>query len=164
MPRGPMGHGPGAGRAVEKPNDFGKVMGKLVHYCRNYIPVIAVALVLGAIGTICQIIGPDKLKEMTNAIVNGQFAVDHEYIFRQVYDGIGDHLAVAVLGLEGERDGLADLLAQDCFLEFGKQHACPEDEFERLSRTRLVCDLSVDGELVVHADHFVLFYFHVVIL
>lgn len=71
MPRGPMGHGPGAGRAVEKPNDFGKVMGKLVHYCRNYIPVIAVALVLGAIGTICQIIGPDKLKEMTNAIVNG---------------------------------------------------------------------------------------------
>ena len=75
MPRGPMGHGPGAGRAVEKPNDFGKVMGKLVHYCRNYIPVIAVALVLGAIGTICQIIGPDKLKEMTNAIVNGLPAI-----------------------------------------------------------------------------------------
>lgn len=75
MPRGSMGHGPGAGRAVEKPNDFGKVMGKLVHYCRNYIPVIAVALVLGAIGTICQIIGPDKLKEMTNAIVNGLPAI-----------------------------------------------------------------------------------------
>jgi len=52
--------------------------------------------------------------------------------FRQVYHGIGDQLAVAVLGLEGERDGLADLLAQDCLLEFGKQHACPEDEFERL--------------------------------
>ena len=92
--------------------------------------------------------------------VFGQFAVDHEYIFRQVYHGIGDQLAVAVLGLEGERDGLADLLAQDCLLEFGKQHACPEDEFERLSRARLVCDLSVDSELVVHADHFVLFYFH----
>ncbi|TPF92690.1 ABC transporter [Bifidobacterium sp. UTBIF-68] len=70
-----MGHGPGAGRAVEKPNDFGKVMGKLVHYCRNYIPVIAVALVLGAIGTTCQIVGPDKLKEMTNAIVNGLPAI-----------------------------------------------------------------------------------------
>nr|WP_140489959.1 ABC transporter ATP-binding protein [Bifidobacterium sp. UTBIF-68] len=75
MPRESMGHGPGAGRAVEKPNDFGKVMGKLVHYCRNYIPVIAVALVLGAIGTTCQIVGPDKLKEMTNAIVNGLPAI-----------------------------------------------------------------------------------------
>ncbi|OZG59787.1 ABC transporter [Bifidobacterium myosotis] len=75
MPKGPMGHGPGAGRAVEKPDDFGKVMGKLVHYCRNYIPVIIIALILGAIGTICQIIGPDKLKDMTNEIVKGLPAI-----------------------------------------------------------------------------------------
>ncbi|KFI91098.1 ABC transporter permease [Bifidobacterium saguini DSM 23967] len=75
MPRGPMGHGPGAGRTVEKPNDFGKVMGKLVAYCRNYIPVIIIALILGAAGTVCQIIGPDKLKDMTNAIVKGLPAI-----------------------------------------------------------------------------------------
>ncbi|MBT1164861.1 ABC transporter ATP-binding protein [Bifidobacterium felsineum] len=77
MPRGPMGHGPGAGRTVEKPNDFGKVMGKLVAYCRNYIPVIIIALILGAAGTIFQIIGPDKLKDMTNTIVAGLPAVVH---------------------------------------------------------------------------------------
>ncbi|MBT1175806.1 ABC transporter ATP-binding protein [Bifidobacterium sp. LC6] len=77
MPRGPMGHGPGAGRTVEKPNDFGKVMGKLVAYCRNYIPVIIIALILGAAGTIFQIIGPDKLKDMTNVIVKGLPAVVH---------------------------------------------------------------------------------------
>ncbi|KAB7786790.1 ABC transporter ATP-binding protein [Bifidobacterium cebidarum] len=77
MPRGPMGHGPGAGRTIEKPNDFGKVMGKLVAYCRNYIPVIIIALILGAAGTIFQIIGPDKLKDMTNAIVAGLPAVVH---------------------------------------------------------------------------------------
>lgn len=75
MPRGPMGHGPGAGRTVEKPADFGKTMGKLVDYCRNYIPVIIVALVLGAVGTICQIVGPDKLKDMTNEIVKGLPAI-----------------------------------------------------------------------------------------
>ncbi|KAA8826279.1 ABC transporter ATP-binding protein [Bifidobacterium myosotis] len=75
MSKGPMGHGPGAGRAVEKPDDFGKVMGKLVHYCRNYVPVIIIALILGAIGTICQIIGPDKLKDMTNEIVKGLPAI-----------------------------------------------------------------------------------------
>ena len=74
MPRGPMGHGPG-GAAAEKPQDFGAVMGKLVHYCRQYIPVIIIALVLGAIGTVCQIIGPDKLKDMTNEIVKGLPAV-----------------------------------------------------------------------------------------
>lgn len=70
-PRGPMG----GGRTVEKPANFGNVMGKLVHYCRNYLPVIIIALVLGAAGTICQIIGPDKLKDMTNEIVKGLPAV-----------------------------------------------------------------------------------------
>lgn len=63
-----MGRGRGA---VEKPQDFGGVMKKLVHFCRHYIPAIIVALVLGAIGTVCQIVGPDKLKDMTNEIVKG---------------------------------------------------------------------------------------------
>lgn len=63
-----MGRGRGA---VEKPQDFGGVMKKLVHFCRHYIPAIIVALVLGAIGTVCQIIGPDKLKDMTNEIAKG---------------------------------------------------------------------------------------------
>ena len=63
-----MGHGRGA---VEKPQDFGGVMKKLVHFCRHYIPAIIVALVLGAIGTVCQIVGPDKLKDMTNEIAKG---------------------------------------------------------------------------------------------
>ncbi|NEG55263.1 ABC transporter ATP-binding protein [Bifidobacterium platyrrhinorum] len=74
---GPMGHGgPGRG-AVEKPQDFGEVMGKLVRFCRSYIPVIIIALVLGATGTIFQIIGPDKLKDMTNEIVKGLPAMVH---------------------------------------------------------------------------------------
>ena len=63
-----MGRGRGA---VEKPQDFGGVMKKLVHFCRHYIPAIIVAFVLGAIGTVCQIVGPDKLKDMTNEIANG---------------------------------------------------------------------------------------------
>lgn len=63
-----MGRGRGA---VEKPQDFGGVMKKLVHFCRHYVPAIIVALVLGAIGTVCQIVGPDKLKDMTNEIVKG---------------------------------------------------------------------------------------------
>ena len=67
----------GRGGAVEKPQDFGKVMGKLVRFCRKYVPAIIVALVLGAAGTICQIIGPDKLKDMTNEITKGLPAIVH---------------------------------------------------------------------------------------
>lgn len=66
MARGPMGRGP-----AEKPKDFGGAMRSLVRFCRGYIPVIIVALVLGAAGTVCQIIGPDKLKDMTNEITKG---------------------------------------------------------------------------------------------
>ena len=68
--------GPGSmGAPAEKPQDFGAVMGKLVRFCRRYIPVIAFALVLGAVGTVFQIVGPDKLKDMTNAIVRGLPAI-----------------------------------------------------------------------------------------
>lgn len=63
-----MGRGRGS---VEKPQDFSGVMKKLMHFCRHYIPAIIVALVLGAIGTVCQIVGPDKLKDMTNEIAKG---------------------------------------------------------------------------------------------
>ena len=74
MARGPMGRSRGP---VEKPKDFGGVMSKLAKFCRHYIPVMILALVLGAAGTVCQIIGPDKLKDMTNEITKGLPAMVH---------------------------------------------------------------------------------------
>ena len=104
MPRGPMG----GRRAVEEPHDFGKVMGKLVNYCRNYLPVIIIALILGAAGTVCQIIGPDKLKDMTNeivkglpAIVNGKpvmNSVDFNAVGRIAWTLVALYVGYAVLG------------------------------------------------------------------
>ena len=70
MPR-PMGHGPGARGVVEKPQDFNAVMGKLAAYCKRYLPAMIIALILGAAGTVCQIVGPDKLKDITNEIIKG---------------------------------------------------------------------------------------------
>ena len=72
---GPMGHGPGARGAAEKPQDFNAVMGKLAHYSKRYLPAIIIALVLGAFGTVCQIVGPDKLKDITNEITKGLPAI-----------------------------------------------------------------------------------------
>jgi len=79
-PGGPGGPGgsPGMG-STEKAKDFKKTWGKLIRYCKNYLPAIIIALVAAALGTIFQIIGPDKLKDMTNeigkglpAVINGQ--------------------------------------------------------------------------------------------
>ncbi|MDN6522184.1 MAG: hypothetical protein L0K43_02695, partial [Bifidobacterium crudilactis] len=53
------GHGPGGGGPAEKPQNFKGVLGQLLHFTRSYIPAIMFALVLGAVGTVFQIIGPD---------------------------------------------------------------------------------------------------------
>ncbi|MEA5015048.1 MAG: ABC transporter ATP-binding protein [Candidatus Limiplasma sp.] len=67
---GPMGGPPGIGSG-EKAKDFKGTWGKLIRYCKNYMPVIVVALVIAALGTLLQIIGPDRLKDMTNEIMKG---------------------------------------------------------------------------------------------
>ncbi len=67
---GPMGGGP-MGGAVEKPKNFNVTMAKLTRYCRSYLPVILVAMLAAAAGTVFQIIGPDKLKDLTNEIMKG---------------------------------------------------------------------------------------------
>ena len=96
MPRGPMG----GRRAVEEPHDFGKVMGKLVNYCRNYLPVIIIALILGAAGTVCQIVGPDKLKDMTNETVKGLPAiVNGRPVMNSVDFGTVGHIAWTLVAL-----------------------------------------------------------------
>jgi ATP-binding cassette subfamily B protein len=69
-PGGPMGRG-NMGGAVEKPNNFKETMTKLLGYCKKYMPVIIIALVAAAGGTVLQIIGPDKLKDLTNEVMKG---------------------------------------------------------------------------------------------
>ena len=92
-----MGRGRGA---VEKPQDFGGVMKKLVNYCRNYLPVIIIALILGAAGTVCQIVGPDKLKDMTNEIVKGLPAiVNGRPVMNSVDFGTVGHIAWTLVAL-----------------------------------------------------------------
>ena len=69
--RGHMGGGRGLSMPVEKPKNFKKTMANLIYYCRSYIPAIVIALILAAIGTVFTIIGPDKLKDMTNEVTVG---------------------------------------------------------------------------------------------
>jgi len=71
-PSGPMrGGGHGLGRPVEKAKDFKGTWIKLIQYCKKYLPAIFIALILAAVGVVFQIIGPDKIGEMTNEIGKG---------------------------------------------------------------------------------------------
>ena len=92
--------------------------------------------------------------------VLGQLAIYHKDCFRQIDDCIGDQFSITVFGFEGEGYALAGLFAFDSGLEFREQHARAEDKFQRLPGLRLVSDLSVNGEFVIHRNHFVCFYFH----
>ena len=69
---GPRGMG---GGLVEKPKSFKETMVKLIRYCKNYLPVIIIAFVAAIGGTLLQIIGPDKLKDLTNEIAKGLPAI-----------------------------------------------------------------------------------------
>lgn len=69
---GPGPGGPGGGMGSgEKADDFGKAIGKLVSYCKDYLPVIILAVVLAVASSILNIIGPGKLSDITDLITSG---------------------------------------------------------------------------------------------
>ena len=66
------GHGPGGGmRIPEKPKDFKKSWGKLIAFCRPYLPAILISLICAAAGTVFTIIGPNQLRRVTDLITEG---------------------------------------------------------------------------------------------
>ncbi|MDL2301513.1 ABC transporter ATP-binding protein/permease [Lachnospiraceae bacterium OttesenSCG-928-D06] len=74
--RGPGGFG-GHGRPGgmgEKPKNLGGTWKKLIIYSKQFLPFIIMALILAMAGSICSLVGPDKLKEMTNLITEGMLS------------------------------------------------------------------------------------------
>lgn len=55
----------------EKPKKFKKTLKEMVGYLKPYFPLILIAVVASVIATILQIIGPDKLKLITDEITKG---------------------------------------------------------------------------------------------
>ncbi|MFW6029286.1 MAG: ABC transporter ATP-binding protein [Halanaerobiales bacterium] len=68
--RGP-GRGPGRGPAVGKPKNLKKSVKKLMSYLRPYFFLIVIALILAMAATILTIIGPGKIRQMTDIISRG---------------------------------------------------------------------------------------------
>jgi len=64
-----MGHGPGAG--PKEKYAFSATWGKLIRYCKTYWLPILVALLAAVGGTVFTILGPDRISELTDVIMDG---------------------------------------------------------------------------------------------
>ena len=62
----PREHGPGA--SFEKPKNFKEALLKLKKHLSKLMPLIVVAVLLSMISSILSIIGPNKIKDLTNEI------------------------------------------------------------------------------------------------
>ena len=65
-------HGPGMNSgAVEKPKDLKKAMSQLIAYIGKYKQIVLIASVLAITGAVFNLVGPNKLSEVTNLITDG---------------------------------------------------------------------------------------------
>ena len=90
--RGPFGGGPGMG-PTEKPKEFRKTWMSLIRYSRSHMPMVIVALVMAVLGAVLEVVGPDKLKELTDEIIKGVLELNGGV------PGVIDIDVVAALGL-----------------------------------------------------------------
>jgi ATP-binding cassette subfamily B protein len=69
-PMGPGG-GPPHMRIAEKPKDFKKSMRNLLAFSKKYLPALIIAICCAVAGSVMTLMGPDKLKDITNTITDG---------------------------------------------------------------------------------------------
>lgn len=95
-PRGPMG-GRGGGHTAEKPKEFGKTWGKLIRYCKRFLPFVIFAMILAMAGAICGLLGPGRLQDMTDIISKGiMSSIDMDAVKRIAFLLIGLYAASAL--------------------------------------------------------------------
>lgn len=58
-------------KSKNKDKNKSNTWSKLLLYCKSHIPVIVIAILSAAVGTVLTLLGPDKLSEMTDLITAG---------------------------------------------------------------------------------------------
>ena len=58
-------------RPSEKPHDLKSAVSKLTKYAKSFMPAVSVAALCAIIGTILNLIGPDKISDITDLITEG---------------------------------------------------------------------------------------------
>ncbi len=74
-PGGP-GHGPGRMGNGEKAKDLVGTWKKLLGYCKDNVVIFGIAIICAIVGTLLQLLGPDKLSEISKYIEEGLLTGD----------------------------------------------------------------------------------------
>jgi len=92
---GPMGRSMGGG---EKPKDLVGIWKKLLGYCKKYMVFLIVAVVCASVGTVCTLVGPDKLSDMTDEITSGikPDTEELEKITTAMSDNLSDNMQMVI--------------------------------------------------------------------
>jgi len=81
----PVNRGPGfRGGPVEKPKNFKESLKKLLQYCKKYLPIMAITIILAGVGTLLQILGPNQLGNMANEIIAAIPSSENGNIIREI--------------------------------------------------------------------------------
>lgn len=121
--------------------------GKLLRYCKRYVPAVAVALVCAMIGTVLTLLGPNMLSDITDAVQDG-IAPDTEMLERVVgtmTDSIERNAASMAAAQPGAQQGPAAGQGVAAGLEALSQ--MPAE-----ARSVLLSDVEVDGVTITAAD------------
>ncbi len=70
-----MRRGPGGAGAYDKPNDFKKAIGGLVRFLRPEYPVLIFSIIIACMASVCNIIAPSRLMELTNEIMKSMMGL-----------------------------------------------------------------------------------------
>ncbi len=130
--------------------------GKLLRYCRRYVPAVAVALVCAMVGTVLTLLGPNMLSDITDAVQNG-IAPDTEALER-VVQTVTENIeanAGARARLQAGGPGEAAGDAAGSGLDAGGAAAPSLDDLPAMpaeARTALLSDVEVDGVVITAAD------------
>lgn len=169
---GPMGRSMGGG---EKPKDLVGIWKKLLGYCKKYIVFFIIAVVCASVGTICTLVGPDRLSDMTDEITSGikPDTDELEKITAAMSDQTSDHMqtvlkAIAV-NMSDPRNMKPELSINDSIIPLEDQKAALElmnglddnspDAMQQAMaalpqsvKAALYTDLEIDGEIITSQD------------
>ena len=130
--------------------------GKLLRYCRRYVPAVAVALVCAMVGTVLTLLGPNMLSDITDAVQNG-IAPDTEALER-VVQTVTENIESNAGAPARQQAGVPDEAAGDAAgagPDAGGSAAPSLDDLPAMpaeARMALLSDVEVDGFVITAAD------------
>lgn len=90
----------GQAHTPEKSVNFKKSMGKLITFCRPFVPAVIVAMLCAVGGAVFTVIGPDKVSELTNLISEGFLTgIDFDAVLSICYTLVAFYAASWLLSL-----------------------------------------------------------------